>query len=96
MIRHILRRLVPAGLLALAAHAQTKPLPDDILARVSPIIDAVYRLDYARAQGLCQQLIKDAPENPAGYVYLLRVYWSEQLSQARLLSAERLDRKSVV
>jgi tetratricopeptide (TPR) repeat protein len=66
------------------------PLPEDILARVRPVIDAVYRLDYPNAERLCRQLIQDASENPAGYVYLLRVYWSEQLSEARLLSAERL------
>jgi tetratricopeptide (TPR) repeat protein len=82
--------------MALALQAQTpstavgRALPDDVLARVSPIIDAVYRLDYARAEALSQQLIKSSPDYPAGYVYLFRVYWSEQLSEARLLSAERL------
>ena len=92
----MIRRVALAVLSAFALHAQTapaptgKPLPDDVLARVSPIIDAVHRLDYKRAEALCRQVIQDFPENPAGLVYLFRVYWSEQLSQARLLSAERL------
>jgi len=35
-------------------------------------------------------LIQDFPQHPAGYVYRVRVYWSEELSKARLLSAERV------
>jgi len=90
MMRMTLEVLVASSLYAQAAVGPVKPLPDDLLPRVSSVIDAVYRLDYARAEQLCRQLIDDAPENPTGYVYLLRVYWSEQLSQARLLSAERV------
>ncbi len=61
-----------------------------MLIRVRPIIDAIYRLDYTDAESLSQQLIQDFPQHPAGYVYRLRVYWSEELSKARLLSAERV------
>jgi len=70
--------------------AARKPLSDDILIRVRPIIDAVYRLDYINAERLSQQLMQDFPQHPAGYVYRVRVYWSEELSKARLLSAERV------
>ena len=88
-------RIVLVILLCFAVRGQTpsasagQPLPSDVMVPVSQIIDAVYRLDYTRAERLCQELIKNS-ESPAGYVYLLRVYWSEQLSQARLLSAERV------
>ena len=67
-----------------------KPFSDDMLARVRPVVDAVYRLDYTRAEQLAQQLIQDFPEHPAGYVYRSRVYWSQELSKARLQSAQRV------
>jgi hypothetical protein len=66
-----------------------KPLPDIMLSRVRPIIDAIYRLDYPVAENLCQRIIHDYPGHPAGYVYCERVYFSKELSKARLLSAER-------
>ncbi len=66
-----------------------KPLTDVMLARVRPIIDAIYRLDYPVAETLCQKIIQDYPEHPAGYVYCERVYFSRELSKARLLSAQR-------
>src|SRR4051812_16762359 len=89
-------RLIVALSLALAVSAQSrsnlprKPLSDDMLTRVRPVIDAIYRLDYTRAERLSQQLIQDSPQHPAGYVYRVRVYWSEELSKARLMSAERV------
>jgi tetratricopeptide (TPR) repeat protein len=89
-------RLVMVCLLALAASAQSrgvaarKPLSDDIFVRVRPIVDAIYGLDYTHAERLSQQLIQDLPQHPAGYIYRVRVYWSEELSKARLLSAERV------
>jgi len=56
---------------------------------VRPIIDAIWGLDYPPAEVLCQRMIQDFPDHPAGYVYRERVYFSEELSKARLLSAER-------
>ena len=70
--------------------APRKPFSDEILARVRPILDAIYRLDYPRGEQLAQQLIHDFPEHPAGYVYRSRVFWSEELSKARLQSAQRV------
>jgi tetratricopeptide (TPR) repeat protein len=90
----IARLLLVCGL-ALSASGQSlgtaarKPLPDEMLIRVRPVVDAIYRLDYTQAEKLCQQLISDFPQHPAGYVYRARAYWSEELSKARLLSAER-------
>jgi tetratricopeptide (TPR) repeat protein len=89
------RRIALACALTLAASAQVppaaskKPLPDDIVLRVRPVMDAIHSLDYPTAERLCKTLIQDLPEHPAGYEYLARTYWSEQLSHARLLSTER-------
>jgi tetratricopeptide (TPR) repeat protein len=95
--RHVWRRLVAcaslAAVLAAAPYVSTsparKPLSDAMLGRVHPIIDAIYRLDYPLAVNLCQKIIQDYPDHPAGYVYCERVYFSRELSKARLLSAER-------
>jgi tetratricopeptide (TPR) repeat protein len=92
----MIARILFIGVFASVAFAQIsgvparKPLADDMLVRVRPVVDAIYRLDYTTAERLCQQLIRDFPEHPAGYVYRLRVYWSEELSKARLVSAERV------
>jgi len=92
----VIPRLLMGCLLALVASAQSrvgtarKPLSDDIFMRVRPIVDSIYRLDYIHAERLSQQLIQDLPQHPAGYVYRVRVYWSEELSKSRLLSAERV------
>jgi tetratricopeptide (TPR) repeat protein len=89
------RRIVLACALTLAASAQVpsavskKLLSDDIVLRVRPVMDAIHSLDYTTAERLCNTLIQDLPGHPAGYVYLARTYWSEQLSNARLLSTER-------
>jgi len=91
----MIARIVAGGFFALILSAQApggparKPLTDDMLLRVRPVVDAIYRLDYTTAEKLAQQLIQDFPDHPAGYVYRLRVYWSEELSKARLVSAER-------
>jgi tetratricopeptide (TPR) repeat protein len=66
-----------------------KPMSDEMLTRVRPIMDGLYRLDYPPAEALCQRLIQDFPDHPAGYVYLERTYFSEELSKARLWSAAR-------
>jgi tetratricopeptide (TPR) repeat protein len=90
------RRLIIAIALLTTALGQNrapgvrKPLSDEILLRVKTIIEAMYRLDYIQAERLAAQLIHDMPQHPAGYVYRARVFWSEELSKARLLSAERV------
>jgi len=92
----MIRRVLLIGLAAVATVAQTKaplfkkPLSDELLIRVRAIIAAIYRLDYLNAERIAEQLIRDFPQHPAGYVYRVRVYWSEELSKARLLSAERV------
>lgn len=88
------RRALLAGLAALGAQpcsgAVTRPLSEDILPRVREVVDAIFRLDYPAAHILSRQLKQDMPEHPVGYVYQLRVYWSEELSRLRQLSVERM------
>jgi hypothetical protein len=91
----VIARILMAGVFASWVLAQSstvparKPMSDQMLRRVRPIIDAIWGLDYPPAEALCQRVIQDFPDHPAGYVYRERVYFSEELSKARLLSAER-------
>jgi tetratricopeptide (TPR) repeat protein len=92
----MITRILLASVLTFSVFAQSpagparKPISDEMLKRVRPIIDAIWGLDYPPAEALCQRLIQDFPDHPAGYVYCERVYFSEELSKARLLSAERV------
>ncbi|MBM3783231.1 MAG: tetratricopeptide repeat protein [Acidobacteria bacterium] len=76
-----------ALLISFSAAGQT--LPEDGVKRVRAIMDAIYSLDHPNAEALCRKWIADEPENAAGYVYLARTKWSEELSRRRALSLER-------
>ena len=49
--------------------------------------DALYNLDYQTARELFQQMIRLAPDHPAGYVYLANNFWLETLNAGRRLSS---------
>jgi tetratricopeptide (TPR) repeat protein len=57
--------------------------------RLREVQQAVYSLDYARAQELCRRMISAAPEDPAGYVLLARTHWLEELASEQQLSIDR-------
>jgi len=59
------------------------------LTRLRVIVDAIYRMEYERAEALCTKLIGEAPEDPAGYVFLARTYWARELNRHRALSMDR-------
>ncbi|HEY6328456.1 MAG TPA: hypothetical protein VI756_03895 [Blastocatellia bacterium] len=47
---------------------------------------ALYNLDYQKAREMFTQMTRDAPNNPAGYVYLANNLWLETLNHSRRLS----------
>ena len=49
--------------------------------------DALYNLDYTAAREMFQQMIKIAPDHPAGFVYLANNFWLETLNAGRRLSS---------
>ena len=59
------------------------------LERLRPIMDAIYRLDYDRSEALSKKLIAEAPDDPAGYVFLARTYWSMELNRHLALRVDR-------
>jgi len=80
-----------AGLLGCAggAPAQTPLFPPDRLSRLQKGITDIYNLEYARAMENFQDMIRQAPEDPAGYVYLAATYWIQELSAKQELSIDR-------
>lgn len=71
------------------AAAQTTLFPPDELARVQEGIRDIYNMEYKRAAENFQGMIKDAPDDPAGYAYLAMTYWVEELSGKQELSIDR-------
>jgi hypothetical protein len=48
---------------------------------------ALYNLDYEKARNIYQQMTGQAPDQPAGYVYLANNLWLETLNRNRRLSS---------
>jgi len=55
---------------------------------VSETQDALYRLDFERAEAACDQLISQSPEDPTGYALLSIVRWSQLLQAARNITLD--------
>jgi tetratricopeptide (TPR) repeat protein len=53
-------------------------------------MDETFELNHKHAAALCQEYIKRWPDDAAGYAYLARVYWSEEIATRQLLSLDRL------
>ncbi len=80
-----------AGLTALllASAVQAGGIDVAKLTRLRVIVDAVYRMDYERAESLSTRLIGESPNDPAGYVFLARTYWARELNRQQALSMDR-------
>jgi tetratricopeptide (TPR) repeat protein len=56
---------------------------------VRGVLDAVYRLEFETAEARCRQMMAARPSDPAGAVYLARVYWQQLLVGERALTVHR-------
>jgi len=57
--------------------------------RIREILRHIYRLDYDKAKAICDDMIRERPQDPVGYVYLARTYWSDYLNRDQALSVSR-------
>lgn len=80
-VRLLAALLVPAALWGAIDLAQ--------LTRLRAVVDAIYRMNYDQAEVLSKRLIRDSPDDPAGYVYLARTYWARELNRHHALSMDR-------
>jgi tetratricopeptide (TPR) repeat protein len=84
-----MKRVLKVCAFALALAAQGAVLSDARVAQIRSILDAIYRLDHDRAEALCRKIIEADPDDPTGYVFLARTYWSRELTRHHALSMER-------
>lgn len=87
------RKHIPACVAALliggVLPARPQPFDAQSVAALREVVDAIYRLDYARAETLSRQMIEESPEDLSGYVFLARTYWSDELNKKHALSMDR-------
>jgi Tfp pilus assembly protein PilF len=75
--------------LAGAAPAQNEILPPEQLKRIRRGVTDLYNMEYARAEGAFEQMVRESPEDPAGYAYLAMTYWIQELAGKQELSIDR-------
>ena len=74
----------------LSVSAQGPPLfAPDKLAMLKLAMDETFNLNHDHAAAICREYIKRWPDDAAGYAYLARVYWSEEIATRQLLSLDR-------
>jgi tetratricopeptide (TPR) repeat protein len=71
------------------AEASKTPFSGTEIAQIRRILSHIYRLEYDLAGSMCQAMIRERPDDPAGYVYLARTYWSDYLNRDQALSIYR-------
>jgi tetratricopeptide (TPR) repeat protein len=76
-------------LLAAGAAAAPTPFTAEQTAEIRAIVDALYRIDYARAADLSRQLTVHSPDDPTGYIFLARTAWQEELNRKHAMSLDR-------
>ncbi len=85
MLACLLSLLCPAG----AAFGQTAVFAPERLEQIRQGLRDIYNLEYDRAAARFQRMIHDAPDDPAGYVYLSTTYWLQELGGKQELSIDR-------
>ena len=84
-------RCILLALMTLAAPLWSAPTPFSLrqTQEIRAIIDALYRIDYARASELSQHLVDRSPDDPTGYIFLARTVWQEELNRQHAISLDR-------
>ena len=76
-----------------SAPGQTSTLaslfPPQQLARIQQGIRDIYDLKFDRAEQTFQSMIRESPDDPAGYAYLAMTFWVQELSNTQELSIDR-------
>lgn len=69
--------------------AQNNAFPPAQLERIKQGVNDIYNMEYKRAAENFQSMIREAPDDPAGYAYLARTYWIQELAATQELSIDR-------
>ena len=85
-VGHVLLSLSLLGATAVAG----EPLfPARQMERIQQGVRAIYNLEHDRAVEIYQAMIDESPDDPAGYTYLAKTYWLQELVSKQELSIDR-------
>ncbi len=83
-------RVLPSLLLLGATAVADEPLfPARQMERIQQGVRAIYNLEHDRAVEIYQAMIDESPDEPAGYTYLAKTYWLQELVAKQELSIDR-------
>ncbi len=71
------------------ASGESSLLPAEQVAKIQDGVRANYDLEHDRAAGIFQKMIREDPEDAAGYIFLAKTYWLEELVKKQELSIDR-------
>ena len=71
------------------AQAQTAIFPPPQLARIQQGLRDIYTLRFSKAAADFEAMIRETPDDPAGYAYLAMTYWLAELADKQELSIDR-------
>ena len=81
--------LLSLSLLGAAAVAREPLFPAQQMERIQQGVRAIYNLEHDRAVEIYQAMIDESPDDPAGYTYLAKTYWLQELVSKQELSIDR-------
>ena len=88
-LRSVARVLLPLLLLGAPAVADEPLFPARQMERIQQGVRAIYNLEHDRAVEIYQAMIDESPDDPAGYTYLAKTYWLQELVTKQELSIDR-------
>ena len=83
------RVLLSLSLLGATAVAGEPLFPARQMERIQRGVSAIYNLEHGRAAQIYQAMIDESPDDPAGYTYLAKTYWLQELVSKQELSIDR-------
>ena len=81
--------LLSLSLLGATAVAGGPLFPARQMERIQQGVRAIYNLEHDRAIEIYQAMIDESPDDPAGYTYLAKTYWLQELVSKQELSIDR-------
>ncbi len=89
LLTRLASRLLAAVFAAIPLCAAGPLFPPQTVAQMRKGVSEVYNLEHAKAIETYQSMIRQSPDDPAGYAYLAKVYWLQELVTKQELSIDR-------
>ena len=79
---------VPLLFLCLLLPSETSYCASEVPKQVAEVQDAIYRLEFDRAEAACNKMVSRSPEDPTSYAFLSVVKWNLLLQAAANLTLD--------